>query len=113
MTCTGVCHSWSKHATLINNCYPNGPNELNPKSSELSYLVFYASSKPAKLTKCGAHLEKRVASDVKKHKKQDTDVSLQIISKLLGSCKKDLNLFSKNVVKIIAASLSTKDIDLW
>nr|CAG8647762.1 12257_t:CDS:10 [Entrophospora candida] len=112
MTCTGVCHSWSKHATLINNCYPNGPNELNPKSSELSYLVFYASSKPAKLTKCGAHLEKRVASDVKKHKKQDTDVSLQIISKLLGSCKKDLNLFSKNVVKIIAASLSTKDIDL-
>ncbi|CAJ0916372.1 5441_t:CDS:10 [Entrophospora sp. SA101] len=107
-------HSWSKHATLINNCYPTAPDELNPKSNELSYLVFYANSKPAKLTKCGIHLEKRVASDVKKRKKQyvDIDVSLQIISKLLGACKKDLNLFSKNVVKIIADSLSTKDIEL-
>jgi hypothetical protein len=43
---------------------------------------------------------------------RDTNVSLQIIKALLEECKKDLNLFSKNVVKIIEASLSTNDIDL-
>ena len=69
MSCTGVCQSWIKHATLINNCYP-GPGNTLPKPSELSYLVFYANSKPAKLTKCGVYLEKRVATDVRKRKKQ-------------------------------------------
>ncbi|CAI2182317.1 14376_t:CDS:10 [Funneliformis geosporum] len=112
MSCAGVCQGWIKHATLINNCYPTGPGETLPKSSELSYLVFYANSKPAKLTKCGIYLEKRVATDVRKRRKQDTEVSLQIIKALIDECKKDLNLFSKNVVKIISASLSTNDIDL-
>ncbi|CAG8563631.1 9368_t:CDS:10 [Funneliformis mosseae] len=112
LSCAGVCQGWIKHATLINNCYPTGPGETLPKSSELSYLVFYANSKPAKLTKCGVYLEKRVATDVRKRRKQDTEVSLQIIKVLIDECKKDLNLFSKNVVKIIAASLSTNDIDL-
>ena len=70
MPCTGVCQGWIKHATLINNCYPTGPEETLPKQSELSYLVFYAKSKPAKLTKCGVYLEKRVATDVKKKRKQ-------------------------------------------
>ena len=69
MSCTGVCQGWIKHATLINKCYP-GPGDTLPKSSELSYLVFYAHSKPAKLTKCGVYLEKRVATDVRKRKKQ-------------------------------------------
>ncbi|CAB5305772.1 unnamed protein product [Rhizophagus irregularis] len=112
MTCTGVCQGWIKHATLINNCYPTSPEETRPKSSELSYLVFYAKSKPAKLTKCGVYLEKRVVTDIRKKRKQDTEISLQIIKSLLEECKKDLNLFSKNVVKIIASSLSTNDIDL-
>ena len=42
----------------------------------------------------------------------DPNVSLQIIKALLEACKKDLNLFSKNVDKIIEALLSTNDIDL-
>ncbi|GBB96693.1 hypothetical protein RclHR1_02810011 [Rhizophagus clarus] len=112
MPCTGVCQGWIKHATLINNCYPTSSEETRPKSSELSYLLFYAKSKPAKLTKCGVYLEKRVITDVRKRRKQDTEISLQIIKSLLEECKKDLNLFSKNVVKIIASSLSTNDIDL-
>ncbi|CAG8479589.1 1865_t:CDS:10 [Racocetra persica] len=112
MACAGVCKSWAKHATLINNCYPINSGETGPRSSELSYLVFYANSKPAKLTKCGAYLEKRVTTDVKKRRKQDTEISLQIIRALLEACHKNLNLFSKNIVKIITSSLSTNDIDL-
>ncbi|CAG8477164.1 10331_t:CDS:10 [Diversispora eburnea] len=112
MACSGVCKGWIKHATLINNCYPTGPGETGPKSSELSYLIFYANSKPAKLTKCGVYLDKRVSTDVRKRKKLDTEVSLQIVKALLDSCNYNLNLFSKNVLKIILASLSTNDIDI-
>ncbi|CAG8707638.1 15472_t:CDS:10 [Dentiscutata erythropus] len=112
MACTGVCKGWIKHANLINNCYPINPGETGPRSSELSYLVFYANSKPAKLTKCGVYLEKRVITDVRKRRKQDTEISLQIIKALLEACHNNLNLFSKNIVKIITASLSTNDIDL-
>ncbi|KAF9404953.1 plasma membrane localization protein, partial [Podila epigama] len=55
-----------KHASLINNCYPVRPDEKGPKSSELSYLVFYATSKPAKLTKVGNFIERRVVRDYRK-----------------------------------------------
>lgn len=55
-----------KHANLINNCYPSRPDEKGPKSSELSYLVFYATSKPAKLTKVGNFIERRVVRDHRK-----------------------------------------------
>ncbi|CAG8705308.1 11029_t:CDS:2, partial [Acaulospora morrowiae] len=117
MFCTGATGTaetagWIKHATLINNCYPVGPEEKGPRSNELSYLIFYANSKPAKLTKCGVYLDKRVSTDVRKRRKQDTDISLQIIKALLEECNSNLNLFSKNVLKIISASLSTNDIDV-
>jgi hypothetical protein len=38
--------------------------EVRPNSSELSYLLYYASTRRSKLTKVGAFLEKRVARDV-------------------------------------------------
>ena len=68
--CTAVCQRFIKHATIINNCYPTNPGEKSPKSSELSRLVWYAKSRPAKLTKCGVYLEKRISGDVAKRRKQ-------------------------------------------
>lgn len=62
--------SYVKHATLINNCYPEKEGEKGPRSSELSYLTFYASSRPVKLTKVGTFLEKKVERDVWKNRKQ-------------------------------------------
>jgi hypothetical protein len=55
-----------KHASLINNCYPTRPDEKGPKSSELSYLVYYATAKPAKLSKVGNFIERRVVRDYRK-----------------------------------------------
>ncbi|CAG8535624.1 2807_t:CDS:10 [Paraglomus occultum] len=110
--CTAVCQRWIKHATIINNCYPTNPEENSPKSSELSRLVWYAKSRPAKLTKCGVFLEKRISGDVAKKKKQDLGISLEIIKTLIRECNEGLNMFSKNVVKIIIATLNTEDIDL-
>jgi hypothetical protein len=59
-----------KHATLINNCYPEKEGEGGSRSSELSYLTFYASSRPVKLTKVGSFIEKKVERDVARGRKQ-------------------------------------------
>ncbi|KAG0339411.1 plasma membrane localization protein [Podila horticola] len=90
-----------KHASLINNCYPSRPEEKGPKSSELSYLIFYATSKPAKLTKVGIYIERKVARDYKKKRLADVHCSLEIIKALLLASKAHLNIFSKNIVSII------------
>ncbi|KAF9560455.1 membrane anchoring protein efr3a [Mortierella alpina] len=95
-----------KHASLINNCYPTRPDEKGPKSSELSYLVFYATSKPAKLTKVGNFIERRVVRDYRKRRLQDVHCSLEIIKSLVLSSKAHLNIFSKNVVVILDTLLA-------
>ena len=58
-----------KHQALILKCYPKyqkNAAEVKPNSSELSYLLFYASTRKSKLQKVGDFLEKRTAKDVGK-----------------------------------------------
>ncbi|KAI8145128.1 hypothetical protein BJV82DRAFT_605036 [Fennellomyces sp. T-0311] len=109
---TPLCTRYVKHAQLIKNCYPTKEGEKGPRSSELSYLTFYASSRPAKLTKVGNYLEKKVERDIAKGRKQNNQVSLDIVKALIQSCHRDLNLFSKWVVKILNKILDTRDIEL-
>ena len=56
-----------KHQVLILKCYPrdqkNNP-DARPNSSELSYLLYYASTRRTKLQKVGVFLEKIIAHDV-------------------------------------------------
>lgn len=68
VSCIPCVHT--KHATLVNHCYPPVKDGSTiPRSSELSYLTFYASSKPAKLTKVGSFIQKRVEKDIRKGRK--------------------------------------------
>lgn len=56
-----------KHQVLVLKCYPRtskGAVDVKPNSSELSYLLFYATSRKTKIQKVGEFLEKRTASDV-------------------------------------------------
>lgn len=56
-----------KHQVLVLKCYPKtvkGAVDVVPNSSELSYLLFYASSRRSKIQKVGAFLEKKTANDV-------------------------------------------------
>lgn len=56
-----------KHQVLVLKCYPRtrkGAVDVKPNSSELSYLLFYATSRRSKIHKIGAFLEKKTASDV-------------------------------------------------
>ena len=60
-----------KHQVLILKCFPKYQKnviDVKPNSSELSYLLYYASTRRSKLQKVGAFLEKRTVSDVSKNK---------------------------------------------
>ena len=60
-----------KHQILILKCYPRfqkNVQDVKPNSSELSYLLYYASTRRSKLQKVGSFLEKKVTSDVYKGK---------------------------------------------
>lgn len=58
-----------KHQVLVLKCYPKfqkGVAEVTPNSSELSYLLYYASTRRSKIQKVAAFLEKKSESDVSK-----------------------------------------------
>jgi protein EFR3 len=75
-----------KHQVLVLKCYPKfqkNVQEVKPNSSELSYLLYYASTRRSKLQKVGSFLEKRTASDVWKLKLGYVDDSTDPIDTLL------------------------------
>lgn len=58
-----------KHQVLILKCYPRfqkNAADVKANASELSYLLYYASTRRSKLQKVGAFLEKRTTVDVSK-----------------------------------------------
>jgi hypothetical protein len=60
--CWGWCYN---HHTLLSSVYPPDVTSETPNSSALSLLLFYAASKPQKLPKMGALLEKRAVQDLR------------------------------------------------
>ncbi|ORX61963.1 hypothetical protein DM01DRAFT_1379836 [Hesseltinella vesiculosa] len=110
--CHRLRYRYMKHAVLVNNCYPTTEGEIGPRSAELSYLTFYASSRPAKLTKVSAYLRKKVRRDIRKGHKANNKVSLLILKALIQSCHHDLSLFCRSTVVILQHMLDTRDIDL-
>ncbi|KAJ3053762.1 hypothetical protein HK097_003447 [Rhizophlyctis rosea] len=108
-----ACCSWAyNHVKLINNVYPTEPGEEGPRASALSLLVYYAASKPNKLPKIGAYLEKRLKSDVKNNKTGYIRVTLQIVEAIINECHRNLNLFAKSVLRIINDVLNSPNPDL-
>ena len=56
-----------KHQVLVLKCYPKfqkGSVDVRANSSELSYLLYYASTRRSKLQKVGDFLDKRITADV-------------------------------------------------
>ncbi|KAJ3272950.1 Protein EFR3 B [Terramyces sp. JEL0728] len=111
------CHN---HSSLINNVYPSGPGEEGPKSSALSLLIFYSTSKPQKLPKIGAYLESRVEQDLRRGRfgyrsmfnHRHVKISLHIINSILNECQQHSSLISKSILRIVLAILNCPDADL-
>lgn len=56
-----------KHQVLVLKCYPKFQKnvvDVKPNSSELSYLLYYASTRRSKVQKVGAFLEEKTVKDV-------------------------------------------------
>ncbi|KAH8193705.1 hypothetical protein TruAng_012130 [Truncatella angustata] len=104
-----------KHQVLVLKCYPRttkGAVDVKPNSSELSYLLFYATSRRSKIQKVGSFLEKKTASDVWRLRIGNVQVTLQIIAALIEKSPKDLPLFAQNVIKVLSLVLRSNDITM-
>ncbi|KAI0878043.1 hypothetical protein GGS24DRAFT_445194 [Hypoxylon argillaceum] len=104
-----------KHQVLVLKCYPRttkGAVDIKPNSSELSYLLFYATSRRSKIQKIGQFLEKKTASDVWRLRIGNVQVTLQILAALIEKSPKDLPLFAQNALKILALILRSNDITM-
>ncbi|KAL3482229.1 hypothetical protein BJX99DRAFT_217568 [Aspergillus californicus] len=104
-----------KHQVLILKCYPQyqkGVQDVKPNSSELSYLLYYVSTRRSKLPKVSAFLEKRAARDVWRRKIGNVQVTLQILSALIEKIPRDLPIFARSVLTVIETVLRSRDISM-
>ncbi|KAJ5930096.1 hypothetical protein N7466_005589 [Penicillium verhagenii] len=104
-----------KHQVLTLKCYPRyqkGVAEVKPNPSELSYLLYYASTRRSKLTKVGGFLEKRVAKDVWRRRLGNVQVALHILSGLIEKVPRDLPIYVGSVLAVIETVLRSNDISM-
>jgi hypothetical protein len=95
--CFQSCYN---HVLLVNKVYPKGPGEEGAKTNNLSFLMFYAKSRPQKLIKVGKYLEKKAKSDIYYSRPDLVKVTLTILDSLINTCPQHMNLISKNAVNI-------------
>ncbi|KAI9737494.1 MAG: plasma membrane localization protein [Cirrosporium novae-zelandiae] len=119
-----------KHQVLILKCYPRFQKnavEVKPNSSELSYLLYYASTRRSKVQKVGAFLEKRTARDIWRGRtgpyqailkliatfgQRNVQVTLQILKALIEKSPRDLPLYAPYLLRILGQVLQSQDITL-
>jgi hypothetical protein len=93
-----------KHQKLILQCYPSPKlsiAETKPNQAELSYLVFYASSRRTKLEKVGEFLLKKTSADISHKRVGHLKVTLYILQELIVKCSEDLGFMTPYVVSIM------------
>lgn len=104
----------SKHQKLILQCYPPGRDiDKKPNSSELNYLLYYASTRRVKLEKVGSFLQKKTLSDLHHYSRYgNVQVSLLILENLISKCVDNLNVFANNIAVIFNHVLDSHDLIL-
>lgn len=102
-----------KHQKLILQCYPPGKvPDKKPNPSELSYLLYYASTRRIKLEKVIDFLDVKTKRDVKASKSGNLHVTLAIVSALIDKCADNLNVFASQTVSILLSILTVKELPL-
>ncbi|KAF1926679.1 uncharacterized protein M421DRAFT_422653 [Didymella exigua CBS 183.55] len=104
-----------KHQILVLKCYPKynkTQTDVRANSSELSYLLYYASTRRSKLSKVTDFLDKRATSDVWKGRTGNVQVTLQIVTALIEKTPRDLSLYSRAVLRILKTILEKGHVDM-
>ncbi|KAL1701628.1 hypothetical protein EV121DRAFT_262884 [Schizophyllum commune] len=112
------------HVQLLNACYPptsalltSGPG-FNPNSQELSKLTYYALNHPAKLTKLGSELDKRIKYEARKaqagnmRSKVLVLMDLAVYRALATECRRDIALLSPSLMSSIGEVMRCLSQDL-
>ncbi|EEA27527.1 conserved hypothetical protein [Talaromyces marneffei ATCC 18224] len=102
-----------KHQVLILKCFPRyqkGVLDVKPNGSELSYLLYYASTRRSKLQKVGAFLEKKAVRDVYRRRIGNVQVTLQILSALIEKLPRELPLYGHSVLNVLETVLHSYEI---
>lgn len=102
-----------KHQKLILQCYPSPKlsiAETKPNQAELSYLIFYASSRRTKLEKVGDFLLKKTKSDISHKRVGHLKVTLYILHELIVKCSEDLGFITPYVISIINDIIDIRDL---
>lgn len=100
-----------KHQKLILQCYPAGKaTDKKPNSSELSYLLYYASTRRVKLEKVSVFLREKTAHDAARNRTGNLQVTLAILKELIIKCSENLNVFARQACNILKICLDTRDI---
>jgi len=92
-----------KHQRIVTQCYPKGKRnfEKQPKSSELSYLLYYCNSRRTKLQKVSTFILKKAQKDIRSRKVGDVFVTIIILTKIIENCKENLAVYFDDFIKII------------
>ncbi|MCJ1474962.1 plasma membrane localization protein [Lambiella insularis] len=104
-----------KHQVLVLKCYPRFQKnvvEVKPKSSELSYLLYYVKTRRSKVQKVGEFLEKKAESDVSRGKTGNVQVTLEILRAWIKESPHDLPLYSPYILRILKLILSSRDLGM-
>lgn len=116
-----LCVPTPNHRKLVDGCYPPAKNIVgieNPNSNELGKLVYYAQSKPAKLTKIGKVLEDRAAADAKAVSASGISVekgrcglliTLTILKSLITECSRDVTYVSSSAQLVLHHALTAAE----
>lgn len=103
----------SKHQKLILQCYPPGKGvDKKPNPSELSYLLYYATTRRVKLEKVIDFLDHKTKRDARSAKSGNLQVTLDIVLALIEKCSDNLNAFASQVCSILLSVLNTKELPL-
>ncbi|KAF2268930.1 hypothetical protein CC78DRAFT_529564 [Lojkania enalia] len=104
-----------KHQVLVLKCYPKFQKnnvEVKANSSELSYLLYYASTRRSKLQKVADFLDKRATTDAWKGRIGNVQVTLEILKALIEKCPRDLPLFVGAVLRVLRTILRSSDVTM-
>lgn len=107
----GILHS--KHQKLILQCYPPGKSpDKKPNPLELSYLLYYASTRRVKLEKVINYLARKTKSDTSRNRSGNLQVTLSIVAALIEKCSNNLNVFALQVCMIMMSIVGTRELPL-
>ncbi|KAI9751333.1 MAG: hypothetical protein M4579_006116 [Chaenotheca gracillima] len=104
-----------KHQVLVVKCYPayqKNAVDVKPNSSELSYLLYYASTRRSKVQKVTDFLETRTVKDVSRGRIWNVQVTLQILKALVEKSPRDLPLYAPCFLRIMSTVLQSRDLTM-